>query len=87
MYPDMAGFLSDPARLKTVVREIARVARRWKPDVIAAPAVRGILLGLPMALALRKNFVFIRPEPKSMHLKKVVEGEFAPGQRVVLIDD
>ncbi|MBI2552661.1 hypothetical protein HYW17_05175 [Candidatus Uhrbacteria bacterium] len=87
MYPDIAGFLSNPKRLRAVVREMTRSVRRWKPDVIAAPAVRGILLGLPVALALKRNFVFIRPEPKSLHLKKVVEGEFTRGQRVVIVDD
>lgn len=87
MYPDMAGLLSNPRRLEAVVAEMALVVRKWKPEVIAAPAVRGILLGLPVALALKKNFVFIRPEPKSLHLKKVVEGEFKRGQRVMLVDD
>lgn len=87
IYPDMTGFGSDPKRLMTVARALAHVVKRFKPDVIAGPAMRGIVYGLPVALLLKKPFLFIRPEQKRVQLKKTVEGIYKKGQRVVIIDD
>ena len=69
LYPDLAKLASDPKRLMAMARAMAKVASPWKPDVIVGPAVRGIVYGLPVALVLKKPFLFLRAEQKHVHLK------------------
>lgn len=86
-FPDIASFLLDPRRLQVLVEAMTPIVKQWRPDLIAAPATRGLILATPLALKLHKPFIFTRSKTKKYHLKKRIEGTWQPGQRVVIVDD
>jgi orotate phosphoribosyltransferase len=58
-----------------------------KTDLIAGVATGGMTYGVLIANKLNLPFVYVRSERKEHGLKKVVEGYFEQGDRVVLIED
>jgi orotate phosphoribosyltransferase len=58
-----------------------------KVDIIAGIATGGITYGALVADRLQLPFIYIRAERKTHGLMKVIEGDYAPGDRIVLIED
>lgn len=56
-------------------------------DVIAGVATGAIALGVLVAQALNKPFVYVRSDAKKHGLENLVEGYLEPGQKVVVIED
>ncbi len=56
-------------------------------DVIAGVATGAIALGVLVAQALNKPFVYVRSGAKSHGLTNTVEGHLEAGQKVVVIED
>ena len=56
-------------------------------DTIAGVATGGMTYGVLIASRLNLPFIYVRSERKEHGLKKVVEGDYKPGERVVLIED
>jgi orotate phosphoribosyltransferase len=65
------------------------IATRFLPntDLIAGVATGGMTYGVLIANKLNMPFVYVRSERKEHGLKKVVEGYFQKGDKVVLIED
>lgn len=57
------------------------------PDIIAGVATGGIPYGVLVADRLNLPFIYVREKRKEHGLKKIIEGEFKAGDRVVLIED
>jgi orotate phosphoribosyltransferase len=57
------------------------------PDIIAGVATGGMTYGVLIASRLNLPFIYVRSERKEHGLKKVVEGYYEPGSKVVLIED
>lgn len=87
LYPDNRLLFSQVKRLKVVAKELAKIIRPMKPDLIAAREAAGIPFGLAVALAINKNFLYLRKQPKGYNTNKIIEGGYQPGQRVVVVDD
>lgn len=85
--PDMGSIPTYPKKLKTIAREMAKMIKPWKPDLIASPELRGIPYGTAVSLETGLPFIMIRKKPKGYQLGKVIEGDFKKGQRVVIVDD
>lgn len=56
-------------------------------DTIAGLATGGISYGAIIASRLNLPFIYVRAERKQHGLMKIIEGEFDPGYRVILIED
>lgn len=56
-------------------------------DVVAGVATAGIPLGVLLADALGKPFVYVRSSAKDHGRRNLIEGDLKPGQRVLLIED
>jgi orotate phosphoribosyltransferase len=58
-----------------------------KFDTIAGVATGGMPYGVLIADRLKLPFIYVRSERKEYGMKKVVEGDFKVGERVILIED
>ncbi len=56
-------------------------------DVIAGVATGAIAQGALVADELKKPFVYIRSSPKGHGMENLIEGDIAPGKKVVVIED
>ncbi len=56
-------------------------------EVIAGVATGAIAHGVLVAEALGLPFIYVRSAPKGHGLENLIEGEYAAGQRVVVIED
>ena len=69
--------------------EFARIAREKysEAEVIAGVATGAIAQGALVADLLDKPFVYVRSAPKGHGLENLIEGDFRPGQKVLVIED
>ncbi len=69
--------------------EFARMAHEKYPeaDVIAGVATGAIAQGALVADLLSKPFVYVRSAPKGHGLENLIEGDYRPGQKVLVIED
>lgn len=69
--------------------ELARLLVENFPDVdaVAGVATGAIPQGALVADLLNKPFVYVRSKPKDHGLENLIEGELAPGSKVVVIED
>ncbi len=89
IYCDNRKILSYPAVRKQVYEAFARVIGELYPqaEVIAGVATGAIAHGVLAAEKLEKPFIYVRSAPKSHGLANQVEGEVAPGAKVVVVED
>jgi orotate phosphoribosyltransferase len=89
IYCDNRKTLSYPA-IRTYIRQgySEMVLELFgKPDVIAGVATGGIAQGALVAQELGLPFIYVRDKAKGHGMGNQIEGDFQPGQRVVLIED
>ncbi len=79
-YPEARDYIRD-AFVETVKQKFGDV------DVIAGVATGAIALGVLVAQALNKPFVYVRSDAKKHGLQNLVEGYLESGQSVVVIED
>lgn len=89
IYCDNRKILSYPAVRKQVYEAFAEVITDKYPEaeVIAGVATGAIAHGVLAAEKMGKPFIYVRSAPKSHGLTNQVEGEFATGAKVVVIED
>lgn len=85
-YVQCARVLEDPA-LTTVLAETAvdRLPEGLNIDMVAAPAVGGLVIGFAVAQALGVKFIFSEREQGRMVFRRAFEVE--PGARVLVVED
>ncbi len=89
IYCDNRKVLSYPAARKVVYNAFVDIIKKnFKDvDVIAGVATGAIAVGMMVAEVLDKPFVYVRPKPKDHGTGAQVEGDLAPGARVVVVED
>ena len=89
IYCDNRKTLSYPALRNFVKLEICRVIleKFGEVDAIAGVATGAIAHGVLAADRMQKPFVYVRPKPKDHGTGSQIEGELAPGKKVVVIED
>ena len=89
IYCDNRKVLSYPAARKVVYNAFVDIIKKnFKDvDVIAGVATGAIAIGMMVAEVLDKPFVYVRPKPKDHGTGAQVEGDLAPGARVVVVED
>lgn len=89
IYNDNKITLSYPDVRRFVKVELSRLILENFPDaeVVASVAMGSIAMGALVADTLGLPFVYVRDVPKDHGLENLIEGNFKPGQHVVLIED
>ena len=89
IYNDNKITLSYPDVRRFVKVELSRLIMENFPDaqVVASVAMGSIAMGALVADTLGLPFVYVRDVPKDHGLENLIEGDFKPGQKVVLIED
>jgi len=71
-----------------VLREIGKAMAPYVNDCkIAGMALGAVPLAVAVALETDRPFVMVRNEPKDNGTKELVEGEVAPGDKFVIVED
>jgi orotate phosphoribosyltransferase len=85
-YVQCARVLEDPALTTRLAEEaVRRLPDGLDIDLVAAPAVGGLILGFAVAQALGVRFVFTEREGGEMVFRRSFE--VAPGSRVLVVED
>lgn len=89
IYCDNRRILSHPELRAQVAQWLADKAMELYPEaeVVAGVATGAIAHGVLAADRMQKPFVYVRPKPKDHGTGSQIEGELAPGKRVVVIED
>lgn len=88
-YLDKYRFSTDPVLLREIGERIAAVVREVEPAAarLAAPELGAVPLAAAASLASGLPFLIVRSEAKGYGTANRLEGAFAPGERVCLIED
>lgn len=89
IYCDNRRILSHPELRAQVAQWLADKAMELYPEaeVVAGVATGAIAHGVLAADRMQKPFVYVRPKPKAHGTGSQIEGELAPGKKVVVIED
>jgi orotate phosphoribosyltransferase len=84
-YLQCALVLQYPWHAERLVQPLAKAFRKADVDVVAAPALGGILVGYELARALQVRFLFAEREEGHMRFRRGLRVE--PGERVLVAED
>lgn len=84
-YVQCARVLEDSTLTTGLAQELARRIGDQEVDLVAAPAVGGIIIGFAVAQALGVKFIFSERDQGAMRFRRSFE--IAPGQRVLIVED
>ena len=89
IYCDNRKILSLPFTRDYIKSELCNVIFEKFPDaeVIAGVATAGIAWGAMVADQLKLPFIYVRPKPKEHGLGNQIEGQYAPGQKIIVVED
>ena len=89
IYCDNRKILSHPAAREQVRDAFVELicAKYPSVEVIAGVATGAIAHGVLVAEAMGLPFIYVRSAPKGHGLENLIEGEYAAGQKVVVIED
>ena len=86
IYVDLRLLVSHPPLLRRVGQSMALLARQLDFDRIAAIPFGGLPIGVALSLEMSCPLVYPRP-PKQHGTRRPIEGAFAMGETVLLVDD
>ncbi len=88
-YCDNRKTLSFPALRSYVKTELTRLIMEEFPEAeaVAGVATGAIAQGALVADALGLPFAYVRSKPKDHGLENLIEGELAPGAKVIVVED
>lgn len=89
IYCDNRKTLSYPEVRDYIKLQFVDLVNKLYPDadVIAGVATGAIAQGALVADVLKKPFVYIRSSPKGHGMENLIEGDIAPGKKVVVVED
>lgn len=89
IYCDNRKTLSFPEVRNAICEGFVKAIKEKYPqvEVIAGVATGAIAHGMLVADRLNLPFIYVRSAPKSHGLSNQIEGDYKPGQRVVVIED
>jgi uridine monophosphate synthetase len=87
IYIDLRVLVSFPAALRQATEAYAGALASLSYDLLAATPLAGLPIGTALCLALDRPLIYPRKTAKSYGTGKNIEGRWAIGQTVVVIDD
>jgi orotate phosphoribosyltransferase len=88
-YIDLRILPSFPPHFRLMIGALKDIVTKkiGKFDTLASVPTSGIVFGSALAYEMEKPFVYVRKESKGYGMSKLIEGHFASGSKVVIIDD
>ncbi len=87
IYIDLRRMVSYPALLRQAATAYAELARALHFDCIAAVPYAALPVAAATALTLDRPMIYPRKEVKAHGTGQAIEGDFAPGQTALVIED
>jgi orotate phosphoribosyltransferase len=87
VYVDCRKLISFVPERREIIRLMAEEVSGEAFDTVAGGETAGISYGAWLAEALGLPFIYVRKKPKEVGKTQQIEGELAPGQRVLLVED
>ena len=87
IYVDFRVLVSNPPLLREVGQALADKAKEIGCDLIAGIPYAGLPLGVAASLAGDIPMIYPRKDTKDYGTKRLIEGHFQPGDKVIVIDD
>jgi len=87
LYVDLRLLVSDPRLMAVVARAMARLLEDLPYDRIAAIPYGGLPIGQAVAMACGRPLIYPRKEVKAHGTKNLIEGAYAAGETIVVLDD
>jgi uridine monophosphate synthetase len=87
IYIDLRLLVSHPSTLRDVARAYAQLLRPLAFNRLAAIPYAALPIGTAVSLELGCPLIYPRKEAKGHGTRRVVEGDFQKGERVVVLDD
>jgi orotate phosphoribosyltransferase len=85
-YFDKFLFETDPALLRRLGKHLAALVPS-ETQRLAAPELGAVLLGGAVSMETGLRLVLVRKEPKGYGTSKQIEGRFAAGDKITVIED
>ncbi len=88
-YIDKFRLFSDPAVLRRIARLFAPIVSEVNPHIIAGTELGGVILATAVSQMCNVPMIVVRKAPKAYgaFANEYVEGPYAEGQRVLLLED
>lgn len=100
-FKDITPLFLDHKKIDFIINEMAMFAKTIDFDVVVGPESRGFLLGLPLALKLKKPFIPVRKKGKLARpvesidyqleyghsTLEITKEDIKPGMKVLIVDD
>lgn len=87
VYVDLRGLVSHPSVLRLAGEALVGVLRGLEFDRIAGLPYAGLPLAVSASLVGDLPMLYARKEAKDYGTRKLIEGNYEPGQTVALLDD
>lgn len=87
VYVDFRVLVSHPDLLALTAKHLAEKIKPLSFDRIAALPYAGLPIGVALSLETGKPMIYPRKESKDYGTARLIEGEFKPGERVLVVDD
>jgi len=87
IYLDLRRLVSHPPILARVARAYAATLKDLQFDRIAGIPYAALPIATSIALEMNRPLIYARREAKDYGTKAVIEGDHAPGETIVVIDD
>lgn len=88
-YIDKFRLFSDPAVLRRIARLFTPIVTELRPNLIAGTELGGVILATAVSQMTNIPMIVVRKAPKGYgaFTEEYVEGPYAAGQRVLLLED
>jgi uridine monophosphate synthetase len=86
-YIDLRKIISNPRIFHQIVKAYAEILQSLSFDRIAGIPYGSLPTATGLALHLNYPMIFPRKEVKAHGTRRVIEGNFQPGERIVVVDD
>jgi len=87
VYVDLRRLVAYPRALEEVARSYVPMLLSLRYDRLAAIPYAALPIGTAIALQIGSPLIYPRREVKAYGTRRRIEGEYRPGERVVLLDD
>jgi uridine monophosphate synthetase len=87
IYLDLRRLISHPPSLKLAARAYAEVLGKLQFDRLAGLPYAALPIGTAVALEMDRPLIYPRREVKDYGTKSAIEGDYAAGETVVVLDD
>lgn len=86
-YIDLRKIISNPQLFNKVIKAYAEILKNLTFDRIAGIPYGALPTATGLALHLQRPMIFPRKEVKAHGTRRLIEGGFNPGEKVVVVDD